>query len=952
MSLITILMAVLTPGVATFDSGGIHALEIKPLEERRQPPSDAAVTAYPMGVVEVKPTFHFIEGTPTSMMLALANPLSRPKTEWWVCVDLPEAVKLVAVNAYVDWDTRKTQAVEHDGRRHARHKLRVKPASDSIHMGKARQAWYANRRPPVIWVTAPGAAGSSPGKARMAVEYRAKDGTLKRGPESTIELAVLPRLEAVRPTLTRTGLMGRCTVSYNPSNADAPAAILGIQAAMGCNLYFDGPPQKLAPEGLKRWTEGWNQWQAAQSAGRHIVPGVAISDGSLLHLPGRMAETIPDEIRFVDINGNRMGNVVSPWSIYERHPWVVRNVLKPMGNAAAKGEYESFWANWEPQPYLRDAGFSEGTKRSFIRWSKMPADEVEKLWPHELVRTYSDKWRAFRGWELGEIVKVCAKTIRTASLKAGNDGHYMIATSADYMYTDERMMDCAAWGDFPYVFQTWSYHNTPQVHESYPMTDLRGASQLVRSARLARRLDELFGTQRQVRGTCKYAWDQSGYCSGYMVPEHFGFRHLSSALAGLEIVHNYGEWPVFDGRWAHELARANTRIARWEPFVLTGVKQRRHVVVPTSPYPQNVPQHVQPEDQAVSSWHDYLHSFEYEKDGQRLIAVANAWDFGEVFFTLRAMDLDPDRKYMLTEPEARRVFTNAERRTALTAGQLAEGITLHVGAHRWGCFLLSPHSESAIEGFDRVTPAGMIAVLQRRAAALRDTFEEQDRIWSVKREIANRHGFVAQIAPVCASRLLVLHTADRAPDIDGSLDDACWKTAAPQGDFRTAQDCDQVSYETSFRAVVHGGTLYVGVDCRQDMTAPAAFASGRDGRAWRDDSVEIFLNGLEPGDEEDYCQVVVNPNGAFYDRWRGDKSWNGIEHVATRTSADGWTLEIAIPLETIDMVPGAHDPALRFNLVRNVIDSKHNRGEKSSWFPSWAAHSDFLARGTLLVPMK
>ena len=52
------------------------------------------------------------------------------------------------------------------------------------------------------------------------------------------------------------------------------------------------------------------------------------------------------------------------------------------------------------------------------------------------------------------------------------------------------------------------------------------------------------------------------------------------------------------------------------------------------------------------------------------------------------------------------------------------------------------------------------------------------------------------------------------------LDDASWEAAKPQTDFRTATACDQVKYPTTFRALVKDYTLYLGVECKQDTTAP------------------------------------------------------------------------------------------------------------------------------------
>jgi len=263
---------------------------------------------------------------------------------------------------------------------------------------------------------------------------------------------------------------------------------------------------------------------------------------------------------------------------------------------------------------------------------------------------------------------------------------------------------------------------------------------------------------------------------------------------------------------------------------------------------------------------------------------------------------------------------------------------------RWGCFLLQPHEATSLRPY---ATTDMKAALKQRSGSLAATLAEQERVWGPMRRFRVAKGFVASIAPDCSQRAVRVPAVAAAPRIDGALDDACWKTAPAQGDFRTARDRQPARYATVWRAVRLNTTLYLGIQCDQDMTQPAAHATTRDGRVWRDDSVEVFINALEPVGPGAYLQLIVNPQGAVYDAWRGNRGWNGTKRWAVQRSPKGWSLEVALPLQEIGIDP-ASVPAARVNVVRNVVGSAHNAAEMSSWFPSWDAHADFRARGTMV----
>jgi hypothetical protein len=277
----------------------------------------------------------------------------------------------------------------------------------------------------------------------------------------------------------------------------------------------------------------------------------------------------------------------------------------------------------------------------------------------------------------------------------------------------------------PYIIQTWSYHNTTRSDRRFPCIDNMAYYMGRRCGWVRRYLDEKLGTGRKALLGCAYGWEQLGASAGFYVPEDLAFRHLSGPMAGLDVAINYAEWTVWDGRYATELARANTRITRWEAYTLQGEIQSRHVVIPASPYPQHVPETAGPTDHLIDGgWGTpgYLLSYEYERDGSRLIAVANHWHFGDCFLKLRVLDLEPARKYVLWEPEEDRAYANAKGSVALSAGELAEGLLVHVGATRWGAFLVTTYEEDENYG-TAVLPAKVNEVMEQRRTGLEEALK-------------------------------------------------------------------------------------------------------------------------------------------------------------------------------------------------------------------------------------
>mgnify|MGYP005623550811 CR=1 FL=1 len=206
-----------------------------------------------------------------------------------------------------------------------------------------------------------------------------------------------------------------------------------------------------------------------------------------------------------------------------------------------------------------------------------------------------------------------------------------------------------------------------------------------------------------------------------------------------------------------------------------------------------------------------------------------------------------------------------------------------------------------------------------------------------------------------AGRVALALRTGTPPTIDGDLSDAVWQsvggeTVPSYSGFFVLQRGDPAQFVTEFRMIHDGDRLYVAAQCAQTKDEFYVSSTGRDGRVWSDDSVELLLNSPDASGPDDFFQVILNseetPN--IYDALRKDATWNGdIQAAARRRPGEGWTLEFSAPLAEIGMgAPGT--TLLRMNFVRNVIGAREYL-EISNWFPTSSANWDLQSRGWLIL---
>ena len=184
----------------------------------------------------------------------------------------------------------------------------------------------------------------------------------------------------------------------------------------------------------------------------------------------------------------------------------------------------------------------------------------------------------------------------------------------------------------------------------------------------------------------------------------------------------------------------------------------------------------------------------------------------------------------------------------------------------------------------------------------------------------------------------------RGPTIDGSLDDAVWAQAALIDEF-VQQEPDEgapATERTEVRLMYDESNLYVGVRAfDSDPSGIIASEMRRDSpRILDEDNFQIILDTFE--DSRSGYMFVMSPLGAkleqqVFEEGEGrtsglssnlNRDWNGVWHVSTRQTEDGWTAEIAIPLVTLRF-PANEEQSWGINFMRNI----RRKNEQVFWAP-------------------
>lgn len=205
--------------------------------------------------------------------------------------------------------------------------------------------------------------------------------------------------------------------------------------------------------------------------------------------------------------------------------------------------------------------------------------------------------------------------------------------------------------------------------------------------------------------------------------------------------------------------------------------------------------------------------------------------------------------------------------------------------------------------------------------------------------------------PVSLFPTLQAHRME-SPDLlvlDGRLDEGIWSTVPAATGFvqRTPRDGAPASERTEVRVIYSDDALYIGAkayDSAMDSVAATLFR--RDGSAYSD---WIYVNIDSYDDDRTSFSFAVNPRGVRKDLLTYDDSnenlrWDAVWEAQTAMEADGWTVEMRIPLSQLRFDAGRSAQNWGINFQRRLA----RKQEISYWSPTPRDGSGLVSRyGTL-----
>src|SRR5437867_2947484 len=187
---------------------------------------------------------------------------------------------------------------------------------------------------------------------------------------------------------------------------------------------------------------------------------------------------------------------------------------------------------------------------------------------------------------------------------------------------------------------------------------------------------------------------------------------------------------------------------------------------------------------------------------------------------------------------------------------------------------------------------------------------------------------------------------DRAPKLDGTLDDPLWQQAIPIANFlqREPYEGQTPTEQTEVRILYTKHEVYFGVACHDSVVdGPVATQLRRDVSQELDDYFEIAIDSRR--DRRNAYVFQINPLGTQRDalitdeqagdNQDGDPGWDGVWTSEARITRDGWIATIAIPFSTLNFMQ-SQDVVWGVNFKR-FIRRKNEEDLWSGWRRTFGA---------------
>jgi hypothetical protein len=643
----------------------------------RQAASAPGVTIKMMPLGMVDDIYCLASGKPSIIGFAGKNEVEAKIDKPWIYLKLPESVKVIGARNGIDIKGREN--IIEDGKKYVLYKAKLR-----VYRIK-KDSYYTWWLMSFLIKT-----DDKPGQSYPAY-YKYVDGTYST-PWNDIHLKVIANAgNTPAPKIFRNAAMFTHEADFE---GDAAEQFIDFYKNSGFNSVHGGLTvatmgQKYKKAGIRRYTQLFYLCNGYR-IGSKKKPDYALfklADGSYL--------TKPHE-------------AICPVEVYTQGQYFKDAVIPMLRKQLVTGDFaDEIMSNWEPHMFKFKGCFCDRCKAEFIKYSKIPKADVDKVWPKNVIVKYRNQWIKFRAWQHGKLMKTLEKTINKVGKEAGKDSHFIpeVAWSAlteggrnHFEQSDPReyMADLKyiePWG--PYVFTNLA---NPYLYNTgvHLITYQGGKS-------IRKYVNKYCPNPKKRPGLI--AFPHGIQCNTWLTePEALSFETLGYMLNGWQGSFAYYMPRGYDARWWNSLTEANRKIAAYENYVYKGKRINDTKVTPVTPLPSsNLPKFWSEGGNFVQKLPELktakiIQTAEFKLGNKRLVAVGNFWQKGECFLKLSSTELKPAGRYVISQPVEKHCFTPDSKRTYWTGSELNKGVLLHVGALRWAFYVIEPYKANAAYG--------------------------------------------------------------------------------------------------------------------------------------------------------------------------------------------------------------------------------------------------------------
>ena len=189
--------------------------------------------------------------------------------------------------------------------------------------------------------------------------------------------------------------------------------------------------------------------------------------------------------------------------------------------------------------------------------------------------------------------------------------------------------------------------------------------------------------------------------------------------------------------------------------------------------------------------------------------------------------------------------------------------------------------------------------------------------------------------PVRSSMIAVATPVERAPKLDGTLEDPLWQQAQTVSEFRQREPYEgqPATERTEVRILYTRREVYFGIACfDSEPHRLVATELRRDVSQDLDDYFEIVIDSDH--DRRNAYMFQINPlgtqlDGLITEEQTVDTGWDGVWVSAAQRTAQGWTATVAIPFSTLNFMR-SRDVVWGLNFKR-FIRRKNEEDLWSAW---------------------